>query len=247
MKKHNNQSGFGLISFAIGITAMGLILTSYLEFTEFQKKAVKETSRDLQTQQIQASLDEFVKKHNRLPCPAALDNGPKDVNFGQEVANCAAVTANTGTISYVTGRAGAPVLIGGLPVRALGLKDQDAVDAWGHRYRYAVTKEHATVLGRINSRGAITIADPQGRSVSSDNDSAVYALVSNGVDDRGSYGLSGNVVKACPNISTSSGSGGSQSSIRGENGEDNHRQGGGVGTSPNNRFCNLNRPRKLWR
>ncbi|WP_353570166.1 type II secretion system protein [Candidatus Albibeggiatoa sp. nov. BB20] len=109
------QRGFSLLEMTIVILVLSLILASTAQFLRVQSeyKALKATDKQLQV--IREALLGFATLENRLPCPAADENGQAETTL------CDAE--------------------GYLPWVDLAI---DGRDAWGNIFRYRIDKNFAS-------------------------------------------------------------------------------------------------------
>ncbi|MCV6637667.1 type II secretion system protein [Candidatus Albibeggiatoa sp. nov. NOAA] len=111
------QRGFSLLEMAIAILALSLILASVVQFLRVQSESNALRETDLQLQVIREALLGFATIEERLPCPAANENG-------QEASNLCTQE-------------------GYLPWATLAI---DGRDAWGSIFRYRIDKNFAATI-----------------------------------------------------------------------------------------------------
>lgn len=130
--------GFSLVELAIVIAIVALILGALLVplASQLQNRNIKETRDSLHT--IKEALLGFAVTQGRLPCPDTDRDGVEDA----------------------CGGAGNPkdVVEGFIPWRDLAVP---AIDAWGHIFRYAVTREfvEAAQPGAPPANNQLDLAD----------------------------------------------------------------------------------------
>lgn len=131
-----NARGFTLIELAVVITIVALILGALLVplATQIQGQSVRETRQTLED--IEEALIGYAMTQGRLPCPDTNANGLENDPCGvwpQSVE-------------------------GFLPYNDLGVP---ATDAWGRRFRYAVTSEFtkSTVPGTPATNNQLDLGD----------------------------------------------------------------------------------------
>lgn len=128
----NRLHGFSLIELAIVLFIVALLLGGLLPIvsSQFDQQRTNETRKQLED--IQQALIGYAVTYDRLPCPAsATTNGAENPPGGSTtIVPC--VNAYDGFV---------PAATLGIPT---GVDNQGnkgfAVDAWGNRIRYAVTK-----------------------------------------------------------------------------------------------------------
>lgn len=111
------QRGFSLLEMAIVILALSLILASVVQFLRVQSESNALQETDQQLQVIREALLGFATLNEKLPCPAADENG--------QVAN-----------SYCAKE-------GYLPWVDLAI---DGRDAWGNVFRYRIDENFAATI-----------------------------------------------------------------------------------------------------
>ena len=190
-----SSRGVGLIETALFIMASGLMVSTgapiYKTYTVHKK--VDATNANVAL--TKAALDDYYNKNGRYPAPASFTIGVDQPGFGSE-----------GGANSAPGRTG-NILIGAMPVRALGLPDTAAVDGWGHLLTYAVTQPY-TVTGQTNMQnGAIYVRDSKNdplHPATSTDGSAVYVVAGANPDGTGAYDVHGKQPVPCPQTGLSS-------------------------------------------
>lgn len=146
------ERGFTLIELTVVFTIVAILLSSLLYTLSAQSEA---RSRELalsRLEQAKELLISFALVNGRLPCPARCSNFPTCNDGGDEAGAGGVCTDN---------------YAGYLPGRALGFQPVDgngyALDAWGNRIRYAVSRtstgaaaNHFTVAANLKSNGINT-------------------------------------------------------------------------------------------
>ena len=168
---------------------------------------------------IRKALQEFADIEGRYPCPASI-NAPFDsATFGIEpndgnIAGDAdgdgldddgyqcegANIAGDGSdgVFAISGRAGAAVRVGTVPVRTLNLPDEYIYDEYKTRFVYALTEAYGNdgaIEGGVG--GAITIEDSNGNDITESPGTAIFALISPKGDPNGSFHSGGAQNAAC--------------------------------------------------
>ncbi|HPF79200.1 MAG TPA: hypothetical protein PLF01_07920 [Alphaproteobacteria bacterium] len=185
------EAGFTLLEMAV-IVVLGGILLSFLGaalLTFLQENRINTTEYRLA--KIEEAMSYYLSANGRYPCAASQTIGPENSVFGREVTS----TCNVGSFAGTTRRSG--VRIGAVPTRNLNLGDEFAEDAWGKKFKYAVTEILATNQLYRSDAGAITIRDDSDTDVTT---SAHYIVVSFGATGEGGYpfGAAANPVIPCP-------------------------------------------------
>jgi len=203
-----NEMGYTLITTAIVIMALGFVITALagVYFIYERKQSLIETESKMT--HAREALERYVEIKGHLPCPAPL-NASQDSEFynAERKSGSACRTASFSGIAAqgvktVNGfHAGAsnPVHIGGLPTRTLGIPDQMALDGYRKRIIYAVTASYTdpATAEFQKAQGQIDMQDENRKSVLNDQGTAVYTIISPGLDDRGAYTIDGVRIQPC--------------------------------------------------
>lgn len=211
------HGGFTLLELSIVLVVVSLLVAGMLSVSAQRTRAQKMAEVERRLDAIETALLSFRKNYWRLPCPADLTLTMADASglFGMEsippgdCTNGDGYTSGfrtTSTPPSANGYTGNTVM-GGIPVRDLGLPDDYAFDPWGGRFVYAVdvriTRTNALaspmpVPGNMPSSvgysssnrgiGSMTIQDHDGTTLSA---SAAVVLLSHGQNGHGAFQSSG--------------------------------------------------------
>lgn len=175
--------GFSLVEMAIVIVLIASVIGMIFTMGDSLITNIRLSTAQNQLDQISLSLQNYYKKHGRLPCPASLETTSADTSYGVPTGTvCNTATVDTGTRRT----SGAPwVRMGAVPVATLGLSPSLIGDPWGQRYIYYVS-ENFVVTGTDVNNGTITVYDDTSTAITS---TAAYALVSTGPNKFGSYNV----------------------------------------------------------
>ncbi|MCB9979755.1 MAG: prepilin-type N-terminal cleavage/methylation domain-containing protein [Rhodospirillales bacterium] len=208
-----NQRGFTLIEVAILLIVVSVLLLPFIqEYRAYiNTKAKFDTNNNQST--VEFAISQFYEKNGFYPCPdrqspiVALD----DPAFGVE--SCPLPTDPEGMDESIL------VLRGFVPTKALEIEAKYALDGWGNRMSYVVTKKLVRgffdASAGTNPMGAITeisvekIGSTQPPSVDILDITAsppVYPgiqsghafLISHGPSGGGGYSRDGTLIAACP-------------------------------------------------
>jgi sugar lactone lactonase YvrE/type II secretory pathway pseudopilin PulG len=190
-KSDLSRKGFTLIQLSILLTVAALVLVAILPSTRTAMNANNATNAKMNT--VLTALRQYESKTATLPCPADASLPIGSASYGVAAANPGTGTNCSGgspAANYVD--AANNVAIGAVPVRALGLSNDYAVDAYGRDITYAVdTNATVCFLGTLSGKIAVT-----------DNgtvNTSVIALLSHGADGHGAWipltGSSGAAVR----------------------------------------------------
>lgn len=164
-----NNRGFTLVEMAVTLLIIGLLMGGIMMglTAQIEQRRYNDTQKGLED--IKDALIGYAIQNGHLPCPdRTLPLGGATSNDGQEdfVAATGACVTQAGNIPWAT----------------LGVSD---LDAWGHRFHYAVTKAYsdrapATVF-KQSSAGILRICQtttaPAGTCPNPDIASALPAVV----------------------------------------------------------------------
>jgi sugar lactone lactonase YvrE/type II secretory pathway pseudopilin PulG len=193
MKAHASQRGFTLIQISILLVVASIVLVAILPSTRTTLNANNATTVKLNN--ILTAMRGYEAKNAALPCPADASQPIGSTTYGVPAAN-----PGTGSPGNCTGGIPAAnyidtannVAVGMVPVRALGLSNDYALDAYGRDITYAVDT-NATVCFSGTLPGKITVTD------NGTANNTIAALVSHGADGHGAWipltGSSGGAVR----------------------------------------------------
>ena len=150
-------------------------------------------------EKVQAAMEQFRYINGRYPCPADKTLTPGAAGFGEEVVMGAPTTTQYCDTSAGVSNPDSDILVGTIPVKALGLPDEFMADGWGNKLTYAIDREMAdydrTLAAYDPTDNGIPILTKTGTGASDDEDvtdadnRAGYLLLSNGEDKRGAIPL----------------------------------------------------------
>lgn len=125
---HLPEAGFTLLEMTVALIIVSIVTSaSILGFGQFSNKyRINETNKKID--KIENSLTIYAQRNYRLPCPAdpQADTG-YEINATGTTAGKCFNTGNGNKFSDVTGI---------IPWKELGLRKQDALDAWGNYFTY---------------------------------------------------------------------------------------------------------------
>lgn len=167
-------AAFSLLELSAVIVIIGLITAVALGLKQSSAEDCYLTTKQ-QLNDIDAAIQRFISKMDRLPMPAARNVGVEDPLHGREASGGAIDTANGASW-------------GALPFQALGLAPSYAADCWGNKLTYVVTTaltSNATSGGYQDSSmdGNITVRKDASTTITT---TAAYAIISHGADALGS-------------------------------------------------------------
>lgn len=186
------KAGYSLISVALMLVVIGMGTVSGIVLYKNQSEENKfQKNREIQLL-VKKSLEDFLAKNGRYPCPAPLDAPIDSAAWGNEVSpTCPIGVSFPGTFESSTGT----VRIGALPTRTMNIDDAAGIDAWGSRIIYAVSANYAHPGIPVGNDGTVTIIDSSGNIIT---DRGIYTIVLPGSDKRGMYSIDGSPnAQAC--------------------------------------------------
>lgn len=133
------MGGFTLVEMAIVLFIVALLLGGLLPTVSAQvdQRRISETSKQLE--EIKEALIGYAIIHGRLPCPASAGSlGAENFDAGGDASNGKCSNFYDGFV----------------PAATLGLSGTDssgfAIDSWGNRLRYAITKSDGKAFPSAN-------------------------------------------------------------------------------------------------
>lgn len=189
--------GFSLIEMAIVLVVIGLLLGGGILAVAPVLESTNRSETDGKLDRIGDALTLYVIQNGCLPCPADGDLAIGTAGAGQSQTDNGggAVVFYTSGCADEAGGSGAScrVLTSSItepddvvPWETLGMSEADAVDAWGNRIRYSLTRGLSQASSMVRSgssypAGTVDISDA-GSTVSAITTEAAYVLVSHGPD-----------------------------------------------------------------
>lgn len=186
---HRTHHAFSLLELSIVLGIIALIAGAGMTMATGALKTADRITTQERLATIKIALDSYAKASGYLPCPFNRTLSPSNAGFGVEDrsgGNCnnaaAGVTAPPGLILANN------TWFGGVPVRALGLPDSYAADAWGNKLTYAVSANHIgnptvypSTAGAITIKFGLRAASPSSYAASSQRMSLSFTSAAAGV------------------------------------------------------------------
>lgn len=199
----SENGGFTLIEMAIVLIVSGLLLSLSMPMLVTQSMQQNKRVTLERLSQAEQALKRFYDMNGYYPCPAPRDAQSGAAAFGKAVDVCKkddhAISASSDIgMPVAEGRDQQRVRIGILPFRSLGMRDAEAVDAWGALLHYAVT-ESLTDIKTFNPRngGIDVIADDEQSRVVPPG-TVQFVIASSGPNGHGGYTATGGLLSECP-------------------------------------------------
>lgn len=208
----SRRCGFSLIELAIVLTIVGLLLTAFLRFYAIMDERQRIETTRARLAEIRTSMIYYVLTHNRLPCPASPLN-PRTADkekdpCGPDISD-PPDGVDTHTVMLedrIQTDESLDIWTGVVPVRDMQLDPQLAVDGWGNRFSYAVSRNLTLPLGMRGNpvpRGHISVVDENGESVLDTPGTGRYVIISHGPSGGGAWTRDGK-RRPCPSGTLSS-------------------------------------------
>ena len=203
LKPRAKQLGFSLSQTSIALAVSGLLLAAVIPGSGSNDDDAKVALTKQRMLAIEEATKKFMESNYRRPCPADGTLAVTDAsdNFGKEKGTagaCASPSPNFGPVLFtLTGVTSSYMVAGAVPVRALGLPDEYALDGFGRRMMYIVDRQStdATTCRDRQSQGLPGLV--RIRSASTDTaakDYVMAALISYGKDGHGAFPAAGSTV-----------------------------------------------------
>lgn len=214
--RNKNQKGFTAVEMVAVLFIFGLITTTVLYAFGLYNKQKIAADTDTAMSAIKGALYEYKGLYGVYPCPAALDLGPNDPNYGREqrmpggqpvlTRACGGTHANPGGPDMDHDNNPDQIAIGAVPFATLldpdgnpstndgiqyaPLSEALTRDGWGWKIVYAVTENLTNQLKYNDFSGAIDVVDENKQTILSRGED----VNGNGKLDKGSVGPGGVIV-----------------------------------------------------
>lgn len=170
--RKSQQSGFSLIEMGVCLLIMAVLLVGGMYLYKSYKRDREVVNEQATRERIVSAIAEFVQKNERFPCPADISLTPDSPDFGKEPSGCSSGSAPPNA-----------VVSGMVPVYALNMPFQRAIDIYSRKMTYAVTQS-LTKLNGISNNAAIRVTSNNGETRN-----AQFVLVNHGSDGKGAISL----------------------------------------------------------
>lgn len=144
-----------MVELAVVLAIVGLLLGGMMAMVSAQTEQRKWNDTQSQLADARAALLGYAVANGRLPCPANSDSA------GAEVRQASGVCGAAGNTYDYYGGVVAGVTYGLLPAVTLGFQPVDgqgfAVDAWGNRIRYSISRVTTPVTTAANFTNAANL------------------------------------------------------------------------------------------
>ncbi len=141
MKKlRDKKTAFTLIELSVLLLVISILAAGVLSVSNVNVKNNKVEITQKRMQTIYKAIAAYVAENGALPCPASLSDSVFDVNFGNSVGVAGACTDSL-QATYVSSTQ-ANVVYGAVPVRALGIALENAIDGFDSKIVYVVAENY---------------------------------------------------------------------------------------------------------
>lgn len=194
-----SRKAYSLIELSIVILIISILITGALSISVSNVNNAKVKVTNDRIREIYKAIGNFLLSNRRLPCPASLKKVKTvDSDYGSEVGGGSGCV---GSGVYVSSANGATSLVYGMvPVRALGLTDDMAEDAFESKIAYVVDKDFTNFLQTVPDfsgshptfatapyTSTITINEEPAGVVQAATNDAVMVLISYGANKLGAF------------------------------------------------------------
>jgi type II secretory pathway pseudopilin PulG len=188
--------GMTLIDMAIALMVLSLLLVPLAQAYNVKRIDDARSITITNTSAVYKAISDFFFEQGRYPCPARLDLGPDDANYGAE--DCTGLTNGTANTRF-----------GGVPFKALKIPADFTLDGWArNKLTYVVTRNQTNAATFVGNQGRITVQEvpedlpnqcsdrppelmPAGTNVH-------LILISHGPTGQGGWTAEGDQISACP-------------------------------------------------
>lgn len=219
MSKHPSQrlseKGFSLLEVAFALMLVGILLVPIIKSYDYYIQNRANTVTSSATKMVTTALMKYVAKHGHYPFPATRNIPQGTAGFGVPAVKpgagwpaCTATSTavcrtNTNGSTTVTA-ANRFVLIGDVPLTALGIPYRATLDGYGNKLTYIVTETMTPGGAYSETGGAVEVINSANAAFyAGTTQRAHYAVISHGKDARGAYSLGGTLIAPCATVATS--------------------------------------------
>ena len=205
LKIHKKDAAFSLLELSVVLLVLGLMLGGIMAALTQDTRRNKQVELKIKMDAIEQALGAFVKKNDRLPCPADGTYAVTSAYFGKEGGTVGDGTCSTGatydaggnrtadttppTANFILGNNAGGVI----PVQTLGLPHEYGFDPWGGRFTYAVDKRltATAAFSTYSSNDTVGGIIVYNTSLGVRTSNATAVFLSHGQNGHGAFQLSG--------------------------------------------------------
>ncbi|TAE34498.1 MAG: hypothetical protein EAY65_02415 [Alphaproteobacteria bacterium] len=205
-----------------------LLMASLLGDASQKRQEKTYLSTQTRMEKIAKSLQFYAQFHDYLPCPASREVPLNSANFGRSSTKCQTPSVTLDGTQMIPNVVGSPdqyqLIVGMVPVRELGLKDDDAFDSWKRRITYIMIRSTGVYPNGYRSYSPwqmndypvicklpnnIPVNTPPSdlpvicnapnniASGTSPSNLPAFILISHGIDGKGAFTQAGTLFRAC--------------------------------------------------
>ena len=189
-------SAFSLIEFAIVLTVVAVAVSGVMSLKVSDRKNSQMDKTNLRMAKINKAFEKFVLVNKRMPCPASLQLTKRTTltgvtDYGDE-GGAPGECSDDGTYESSNPAHTHGLIYGAIPVRALGLPNNMANDAYGERLIYIIDKEYtdSATFATDDSTRRIIINDYNTSSLEVVASDVMFLIMSYGANKMGSFSAS---------------------------------------------------------
>lgn len=192
MRTSHTSAGFSFVELCIAVMVIGILIAGFLAgYMVYAQKQRYDITRE-RSAALQYALDSYVQTHKRLPCPANPTAALMSAGVGKEVSCAAGASAPTGI--QVIGSGSNTIWKGAVPAATLRMSAESAVDGWGNRFTYVVSRKLTEPNGQAiptgetdRPFGVIKIVNTDGEDLLDTDKRARFLIISAGPTGKGAF------------------------------------------------------------
>lgn len=143
-----NKKAFSIMEISMVLLCISIIVSITINYSVLMNE-YKLLHTKTKLIKISKALENYTLEYNSLPCPSDIMLKKVDNNFGKEqIDSNGECKFGNGVIKHSSN-----IVLGGVPVKALNLSIDDAIDSWGNKIIYTVdnnlTKEYKNITTNL--------------------------------------------------------------------------------------------------
>jgi prepilin-type N-terminal cleavage/methylation domain-containing protein len=148
----NNKTAYSLLELSIVILIIAILISGAMSMSVGTLNNAKNKATQDKIAEIYKAIGNFLLANRRLPCPASLKKiRNTDADYGSEVVNCSGPGVYQSSTST-------NLIYGAVPVKALGLSNDMAEDAFENKIVYMIDKRFGIAADVVLNISNITFA-----------------------------------------------------------------------------------------
>ena len=193
----NNKTAYSLLELSIVILIIAILISGAMSISVGTLNNAKNKATQDKIAEIYKAIGNFLLANRRLPCPASLKKLKNtDADYGAEVVNC----SGPGVYQSLTFT---NLIYGAVPVKALGLSNEMAEDAFENKIVYMIDKRFGVAADVVlnifkitfatsASTGIVTIIEKPALVKQYPTLDAILLLISQGANKSGAFNNNSN-------------------------------------------------------